>query len=333
MQAEQHTLYTVESQTVGRSVNFPASASWAKVDLPAAGGEGTVTSIAVTPGAAIEAGAVLYDLDLRPVVIAQGSTPSFRDLNEGTQGDDVRQLRQFLHTSGYLRDSTSDKFDAATTAAVKRWQKASGIDQDGAVRAGDIIYAPTLPARVYLAADVRVGARLDAGTQVLSTLSDAPTFEIVLAQEQSELVPTTGNVTVDDRNGGTWHAVIASAAIDAEGALRLKLTAPDGGPVCAAACDTVPIADDATLYPASIVVIPEATGPTLPAAALNTAADGSSYVVMADGTHTPVTIVASGDGRAVVEGIEPGAQVRLFGEDGETSGTQSAAADQTSASR
>src|SRR5690606_9434120 len=131
-------------------------------------------------------------------------TPSFRDLVEGAQGDDVRQLREFLHASGHLRLAGSDKYDGATTTAVKRWQKASGLEQDGVVRAGDIIYAPTLPARVYLAADVRVGARLDAGTQVLSTLADGPTFEIVLAQEQSELVPTTGDVVVDDRNGGAW---------------------------------------------------------------------------------------------------------------------------------
>ncbi|MFC4613448.1 peptidoglycan-binding protein [Cellulomonas algicola] len=311
--ADAPTLYTVTEQTVGRAMSFPASASWAQTPLATSPASGTVTAIRLPADGVVNVGAALFTVDLRPVVVAQGSTPSFRDLSEGATGDDVHQLRQMLTTLGYLKGLDSSKFDAATTAAVKKWQKANGVEQDGVVRAGDVAYAPSLPVRVRLADEIAVGTRLDTGTTIASALAATPDFAIILDSSQAPLVPTTGAVEVDDTTGGTWLAKISSATTNADGQLVLSLTSPDGGPVCAEACGSVPVGSEAAIYPARIVIVPDATGPSVPMSAVGTKPDGSAYVVLADGTDTPVEVVASGDGRAVVSGVDVGDQVRLFG--------------------
>lgn len=313
------TVYTVTEGTVGRSMSFPVAARWADTPLATGAAEGTITSMIVQPGTTVSAGDVLYSVDLRPVTIAQGDYPAFRDLSEGSEGADVRQLKTFLAAKGYLTGTQDAKFTAATTSAVKRWQKAVGVAVDGTVQAGDLVYATALPTRVTLSADVVVGAVITPGTPVASALAAAPDFVVTLAAEQAQLVPTSGPVKVQ-ANDVVWDAVISSATTDADG-LHLALTAPDGGPVCGADCALVPITAGAAIYTAQIVVVPDATGPVVPAAAVGVAADGSTYVRGEDGTSIPVTVQASGDGRAVVSGIAVGDRVALFSDTVATTAT------------
>ena len=51
------------------------------------------------------------------------------------------------------------------------------------------------------------------------------------------------------------------------------------------------------------------SGPGAPVAAVRTAADGSTYVLLPDGTQRPVTVKASGDGVAILEGVGIGTLV------------------------
>lgn len=305
-------LYTVSAQTVGRALSFPVAVHWASTPLATAAGAGTVTSVVVTSGATVNAGDVLYTVDLRPVVVALGSVPAFRDLSRGSSGADVRQVRQFLAERGYLSSTASGQdFDAATVAAVMRWQKDLGVAADGVVRAGDLVFAARLPARVALSPTVVPGARIGPGAVVVDALADAPGFVVDLAADQAALVPTSGPAQVVTP-AGTWDAVIASASTTADNKLHLSLTAPDGGPVCGGQCPQVPIVEADAIYTARIITVPDATGPAVPTSAVTTGADGSTFVTLADGSSRQVTVLSHGDGRAVVSGLSVGDRVRLF---------------------
>lgn len=309
--------YVVEEATVGSSMEFPVSLTWEVAVEARSGGEGTMTSRTVEDGAVIDAGAQIFALDLRPVVAMKGATPSFRDLGADTEGDDVRQLQEYLRDAGYLRAAPSGRFGPATVVAVRAWQKDAGYEIDGAVRSGDIVFVPELPARVRYSEDVRTGVRVSAGQVVIEVLTATPRIEMRLLAEQVGLVPTEGSVEVS-AGERTWEGVVSGATLEESGETVLGLTAPDGGPVCGQECGELPVVGvGSQVGNGRIVVVPDATGPAVPAAALVTRPDGRAYVVLEDGTEQDVTVVAEGRGRAVIDGVAVGETVRLFGDGGE----------------
>lgn len=305
-------LHTVTEETVGRVQEFPVSATWSTTPLVVGAASGTVTSVKVKPGATAKAGDVLYTVDLRPTVVAQGAVPAFRDLGSGARGADVRQLEMMLVATGHLAASRVDEvFDAATTTAVRAWQKTAGYPVDGVVHLGDVAFARTLPTRIVLDTDVRVGWPAPTGASVASALTEAPTFTIRLTADQQYLVPSSGAVTVTGPKDAQWDGIIASSRLTEQGELLLTLEAADGGPLCGKGCTDVPADEDAAIFSAAIVAVPEETGPAVPAAALQSDAAGSTFVEAPDGTRVPVTVRAQSRGLAVVDGVAVGTQVRL----------------------
>ena len=105
---------------------------------------GTLTWMAA-PGSTVDRGEPLYEVDGRKVRLLFGDRPAWRTLGPGTSGVDVKQLKQNLVALGYGTAAglgTGDAWTAATTEAVKRWQKAAGLDQDGIVDLGEIVFQP-----------------------------------------------------------------------------------------------------------------------------------------------------------------------------------------------
>ena len=106
---------------------------------------GTVTSLPAV-GQVIKAGGTLYRVDGAPVVLFNGSVPAYRDLSAGdTAGSDVRELKQNLKALGFDPDheiTVNDTFDAATTAAVERWQQSVGETQTGTISLGQVVFLP-----------------------------------------------------------------------------------------------------------------------------------------------------------------------------------------------
>jgi len=86
---------------------------------------------------------VLYTVDLRPVIIAEGQVPAFRDLS-GLQAE--TQLQTVL-VSWVL--SISGVFGSETEAALKL-ANISGVEANRVVGRGEIIFVSDLPARVAL---------------------------------------------------------------------------------------------------------------------------------------------------------------------------------------
>lgn len=69
-----------------------------------------------------------------------------RQIELGSRGRDVRALRRVLRRLGYLelpRGEVGPKFDAATDAAVRAYQRAEGLEVDGQV--GPVTFASLLP--------------------------------------------------------------------------------------------------------------------------------------------------------------------------------------------
>lgn len=312
--------YTVQESTIGRSLTFAAVGEWRAQPAGVNAAAGTVTSVEVDPGRPSRPGDVLLTVDLRPVVAAEGPVPMFRDLRSGDSGADVEQLEQLLDTLGLLSGVPDGDYDGATAGAVAAWQRSLGVPPDGRVRAGDLVFLPSLPARVALAPEVTRGTRLAGGEQIVNVLPTAPRFAIPLSPDQRSLVPRGAEVIVS-HPGGQWRATVDRIA-EPPGATEvdLVLVGLDGGPVCGEGCaEHVPVGERTT-FSAEVILTPQTTGPTVPVAAIRTDPSNAPYVLTPQGSRLDVEVVASANGLAIVDGIDVGAVVELpFGQppDGE----------------
>ncbi len=61
-----------------------------------------------------------------------------------------------------------------------------------------------------------------------------------------------------------------------------------------------------------VVIVPKVEGTTVPAAAVRTPPDGTAYLVTQEG-EVEVGVRGSGQGVAVVDGVEPGTRVQVLG--------------------
>ena len=106
---------------------------------------GTITSLP-SVGQVLQPGQTLYEVDDMPVVLFDGSTPTWRDLAPGvSDGPDVRELNRDLADLGfdpYGQIALDDAWQPATTDAVRRWQGSLGESQTGTIALGQIVFLP-----------------------------------------------------------------------------------------------------------------------------------------------------------------------------------------------
>ncbi len=111
-----------------------------------AGASGTLTGLRA-PGTVVRRGAWLMEVDGRRTGwLLYGRRPAWRDFAPGmSAGADVRQLEANLRALGYDVDGYLDvdgKWDWATTAAVDAFQDDRGLEKDGTLDAGEIVFRP-----------------------------------------------------------------------------------------------------------------------------------------------------------------------------------------------
>ena len=136
----------VDRGTVKTTADLAGKLGYEGSGTVAAGAAGTLTRLPAL-GDVIERGEALYELDgrTRPRLL-YGDRPLWRPLDpDVSDGADVLQLEQNLKAMGYAskRMKVDRHWDARTTAAVKRWQKATGRTRDGSLDG----WRPRLPAR------------------------------------------------------------------------------------------------------------------------------------------------------------------------------------------
>lgn len=299
-------VYTVARGEVGVSMSVTGEMSFADGPPGLAGAGGTLTSLDVDPGEPIEAGDVLFTIDLRPVVAAQGAIPAFRDLQAGDGGPDVAQLREFLGLE------EGEDFDAATTAAVRAWQDELGIAADGVVRLGDVLFLPSLPTRGYAQDDLVVGSPVTVGQQVITTVQEVPGV-VALPDSTSTVQPgMAARVSIGDE---VLEGVLGPARTRADGLRAHEVLDADGEPVCGAPCAEVASVTTATQVSVEIDVVPTQEGLVVPDAALVLQPDGTTAVRTAEGEVIAVDVAIQGQGVSIVEGVAEGTVIELFGQD------------------
>lgn len=308
-----HVLVDARSGSVERSLTLNTAAEWTASQTLSNQATGTVTELLDDPGETKSVGEVLYTVDLRPVVVAEGGVPAFRDMGRGTEGEDVAQLQRMLIDLGHYGGPDNGVFGAATDAAVRSWQSQAKVSVDGAVRHGDVVFSPTLPARFVLDTDVAVGAMFTGGEPVVKLLPDAPSFSITMTEAQARMVEH-GMTVVIDHPSGSWTARVDDVVAADEGTdFVAVLDGVDEAPICEESCGDIPT-DEPLLLSSVIEIVPTTEGVVVPTAAIVTDAEGATGVVTETQTFQPVTVVASADGMSVVSGIEAGQRVQVPGE-------------------
>lgn len=133
----QSTLKTSGTIGFANTRDFTARRSGVLTALPAA-------------GTVVGPGRELYRVDDSPTLLLRGALPAWRDFSSGmADGADVKQLEQNLSDLGLFNGTVDNEFTAKTSDAIRRWQKALGIPQDGTLPLGSVVFAPE---------DFRVGA-------------------------------------------------------------------------------------------------------------------------------------------------------------------------------
>jgi peptidoglycan hydrolase-like protein with peptidoglycan-binding domain len=174
---------------------------------------GLVTRVPAV-GAVIRRGQAIYEVDGQPVPLWYGTRPAWRAFQLGmTDGADVRQLEANLVALGYDPDRaiTVDRhYSWATAAAVKRWQKATGRAQTGAVQLGQVVFLPG-PIRVATVT-ATVGAPLPVGTAILTVTSTRPQVTVALEPALQQLVRRGDRVEVILPDGKTTRGAVRTVS-------------------------------------------------------------------------------------------------------------------------
>ena len=131
---------TVSRQTLVESVTLLGEIGYGAAEPLASTAPGVVTWLPEV-GHVVRRGEAVLRADEHPVVLLYGAVPMYRALDAGAKGADVRQLEQNLAALGYTGFTVDDTFSAATTVAVRRWQRELGLTATGAVEAHRIVFA------------------------------------------------------------------------------------------------------------------------------------------------------------------------------------------------
>lgn len=304
-------------------VTLAAGARWPTTGSLTNLAVGVVTEVDVKPGDTVSKPRRVYRVNERPVFLAAGTVPAFRDISSTTRGRDVAEVQRMLNELGFAAGPPDGRGSARLTAAIKRWQRTAGFPIDGVIRLGDVIFAPTLPTRLALSAPtadgqdtqtgsstptLRTGVRLQGGEAVFERLSSDPQVTVTTAKDQAAQFPVGTSVTA--RFGTrSWRGRIDRVEVVSD-QLVLSLTNQKGKAICRPHCSDLAVDGSSVLY-ADIETVKAATGLSLPAAAIQTKADGTAFVVTADGAERPVTVIAGDSGVVIVEGVSEGTHVRL----------------------
>jgi peptidoglycan hydrolase-like protein with peptidoglycan-binding domain len=119
------------------------------------------------PGSTVRRGGPLYKVNGQPVRLMYGRTPMYRPLKLNDKGEDVRQVESNLAALGYTGFTVDDEYTYRTVEAVKRWQKAHGLNKSGSLGPDQIAFAA---GQVKIkSADIAVGDLVAPGRPALTT--------------------------------------------------------------------------------------------------------------------------------------------------------------------
>src|SRR5262245_12528939 len=210
-------------------------------------------------GRVIRHGGTLLAVDNQPVQLFYGTKPTWRDLAVGVDdGPDVKQLEQNLVALGYDPDhqvAVDDHYNWATKAAVKRWQKARGLDQTGTFTTAMPALLLPWPARVKTV-DASIGSHAAPGGPVYTVTSNRHQVTVDLEVSQQSYVKAGDRVEVVLPNGRRVKGRVSEVGRVAETqgeapnqTTTIPVTVTLDNPDAGARLDQAPVDDYATTPP------------------------------------------------------------------------------------
>lgn len=175
---------------------------------------GVVTELP-TPGSVVPLGGRLYAVDNVPVFLLRGNMPAWRDLQSGMdRGPDVRQLEQSLRDLGFFTGAPDEKFTSSTVDAVKKWQKATGLERTGRLALGAVVFS---------GGDLRVGTvtatvgdQVAPGADLFATTSTVQVVDVSLDLADQQLAVVGRKVGLRLPGGTATTGTISSVGTPAE---------------------------------------------------------------------------------------------------------------------
>lgn len=259
---------------------------------------GTITGLP-NQGSVIDRGKPVYWADAKPVPLFYGSLPLYRDLEQGMpNGPDVKVVEENLAALGFKDFGTPDeKFNSYTASALKKWQKANGLEQTGKLGSGDVVVQPgairvsSLTGQLGAPAggDVMkvtgteraVTVELDQAKQRLAKQGDKVELSIVGGKK-----PTTGTITGISRNAGDPNQGQKP---------KIVLTISVDDPTAAEGLDTANVTALFTVTKKQGVL-------AVPVGALLALNEGGYGLQTEDGKTIPVTVGIFAKGQVEVQG-------------------------------
>ncbi|MEY2458289.1 MAG: hypothetical protein QOG30_119 [Acidimicrobiaceae bacterium] len=289
----------VTRRDLAERVDYDGTLGYGDTHQVALSGGGTITALPPA-GTVVDRGQTVAEVDGRPVVLFFGDRPMWRPLGEGaSDGPDIEQLEQNLIALGYGTEAQlgpNEKWSAATTAAVKRWQKTIGVEETGQVEPGAVVMSSG-PLRIAKQL-AQTGA--PAGGPVLEATSTTQIVSVALPAKRQSSVKAGDAVQVTLPDGSTAAASVFSVG-------SVATSSQQGGD------PTVPVVvvldqavDGKGLDQAPVKVSVTTTAATavlaVPVEALVALAEGGYAVERPDGELVGVTLGAFADGWVQVTG-------------------------------
>jgi multidrug efflux pump subunit AcrA (membrane-fusion protein) len=210
----------VDRDTVSGTLGYADSGTLA------AGAAGTITRLR-KEGSVVRRGRSLYSLDGHPAAwLLYGELPAWRDLEPGmTDGADVRQLERNLRALGYEPGDVDGHWDADTTAAVERFQKARDLTQTGTLTRTQIVFrdGPTRIGQLRAAA----GDQVSPGRPLAAITSTRQDVTVALDAEKQTIARDGERVSVELPSGRTvWGRIsdVGTVATHSQGGSTIPVT-------------------------------------------------------------------------------------------------------------
>jgi multidrug efflux pump subunit AcrA (membrane-fusion protein) len=205
------TTAEVERQTLTVTEDFDAILGYT-TEYDVLGFLGGTLTWAVQAGTVVTSGQLLYETDgTNRAALMYGSRPAWRSLEaEVSNGVDIRQLEENLLLLGYTRkgDVIDRHWDTDTTAAVKRWQRDVGLEVDGTVELGEVVFLPE--AIRITEVQAKLGSGVGPGAPIMTATSNRRVVSLDLDATDVELVNAGDAVTVELPDGTTVEGTVAT---------------------------------------------------------------------------------------------------------------------------
>jgi uncharacterized membrane protein YgcG len=150
-------------------------------------------------GAIIKPGHTLFNVDNKPVLLMNGSTPAYRNLTAtDLTGPDIYELNKNLVDLGYDPDGivVDDTWQTATTAGIDALQYHFGETETGSLTLGQVVFLPGQ--QMIQAVDTTVGSTSASYTPALGS---ADTEFVDFSKDSG--TTTTGTTTTGTTTTGT----------------------------------------------------------------------------------------------------------------------------------